>query len=770
MKTLHYLFLLPLAVFPFLGADKPEVKPDDKAAATAPVVPPNVLAPLENIVRQLAKGAREREVKDLLRALEQLGYPAANHAKLEKSAKDDLAKATKPLDSLPAGAKQLRVTATQLVAIMEKIPDEEQKQAFAKTILLLDGECVPAHTVLGHEKVGRSWVSADAKDMRVRRGEILQKVEEAKKFEVDMDTEENVDDEYIEKACGVKATVVRRGSFELRSNFSPEKTQRIMREVQRAWALGYWLRRDEFKLMPTGGGKANKIVWLLIDSREKHMKFAAALAAEGKLDPDTVKLLEMQDGELPGYRIKDGPHVCLAQWENYAEAVLLEVMSGLGLEGLRSPLVAGHLNWLTLTCFGHTLPGTAVKEELKRGYGDTKVAGDDREREELLRLAEAGIAGSRTWMQYLAERGEDPLFGKSLVDAVGLISGNDLHKCTSIVEFFQEANTYYRIYTKLGTNAEGGPVKRYEAAMDMSFGELESKWRTWLLGAQPGVADRIDKENLNAYPPDALAVLKYMNEIRDATYKGKIDGAWKLKFDPDLSEQCAAHAHYLTLHPEQRKWPDAHEEYADKDGYTVEGAWAGSHSVILFGNVEDSKRAIDGWMGTFYHRLPLIDPGVLRLGWGQEEDVWVLDMGSLAAPYRKPYLVLYPYDGQTGVPTAFDGNEFPDPVPEEGKDVVEAEIFGYPITIQTNPVDEKGEVVDIVMKLLESKDDKEVDCHFSSPLKPTNPELSPGGVWCLIPKTALRNKTEYKVVADWRNSNKTTTNAAKHLEWKFKTE
>lgn len=769
MKTLHYLFLLPLAVFPFLGADKPEVKPDDKAAATAPVVPPNVLAPLENIVRQLAKGAREREVKDLLRALEQLGYPKANIDKLAKASRDDLAKAERPLDSLPAGAKQLRVTAAQLVAIMEKIPDEDQKKEFAAKILQLDGDCAAARTVLGHEKVGKSWVASELKDLRVRRGEILQKIEEAKKLDVDMDTEENVDDVYIEKACGVKATEVKRGSLILRSNFSAEKTQRIMREAQRAWALSYWLRHGELKLMPAGVRKGYGALWILIDSREMHMKLSASLRDEGKLKDSTVKLLELQNGEVGSFQAQDGTIFCLSQIESFVESNLLESTCGLG-EGLRTPLTAGHINWITLTCFGCRLPVSAVKSELRRGYGDTKVAGEDREREELLRMAEAGIAGSRTWMQYLAGRNEDPLFGKSLVEALGLITGNDLHKCTSIVEFLQESNTYYSIYKKLGTSAEGSPVKRYEAAMEMTFGELETNWRNWLLGAQPGVAERIDKENLNAYPPDALAVLKYMNQIREATFKGKIEGVWTLKFDPDLSEQCAAHAHYLTLHPEQQKWPDAHEEYADKEGYTVEGAWAGAHAVILFGNVESSKKAIDGWMGTFYHRLPLIDPGVLRLGWGQEEDVWVLDMSSLAAPYRQPYLVLYPYDGQTGVPTAFDGNEFPDPVPEEGKDVVEAEIFGYPITIQTNPVDEKGEVVDIVMKLLESKDDKEVDCHFSSPLKPTNPELSPGGVWCLIPKTALRNKTEYKVVADWRNSNKTTTNAAKHLEWKFKTE
>ncbi len=764
MRTLHFLFCLPIAAAPFLAGDKPVEKP---AQAAAPLVPPQVLAPLENIAHQLAKGAREKEVKDILAALEKLGYPQANHDKLEKSTKDELAKAKSPLDSLPAGAKQLRVTATQLVAIMDKLTDEEAKKEMARNILRLDGECEAAHKALGHEKVGKSWVRSEFKDMRARRGEIIQKIEEAKRLEVDMDTEENVDDEFIQKSCGVKATVVRRGNMELRSNFGVEKTQRIMREVQRALALGYWLKRGGELKVPARGKPVTPNLNILIDSRELYKKYAAEIAAAGKMEPDDAKILERPNTDLASFDMIEGPSIRLAQWEASATCALMVKFSGMA-DKLRTPLSVGYLNWLALTCLGTTLPNYVVKDGGK-GYGDTHVAGDEREREELMRLAKSGISGSRSWMQYLAERNEDPSFGNSLVNSFGEIQGNDLHKCTSVVEFLLEANTYYNpIYTKLGMKAEGNPVTLYTAAMGMPFGELESKWRDWLLGARPGVAERIDKENLNAWPKDALNALAYMNEIRENAYKGKIEGLWKLKFDPELSEQCAAHAHYLTLHPEQQKWPDAHEEYADKEGYSVEGAWAGTHSVIAWGGIEDYKESIDGWMGTFYHRLPLIDPGVLRLGWGNEDIYWVMDMGSLAAPYDKPYTVVWPYEGQKDVPTAFLGNEYPDPVPRKGEQVVEQDEFGYPITIQTNPVDERGEVVDITMKLMDG--DKEVECYFSSPSNPSNPESAPGGAWCLIPKKALKPKTEYRVIADWHNSNKKTTSTAKHMEWTFKTQ
>jgi hypothetical protein len=586
--------------------------------------------------------------------------------------------------------------------------------------------------------------------------------------------------------------------------------------------MGYWLRKGQLQLPVAGGGP--KPIWLMIDSLDQYKKMIADLSSANKIDDDDMKILEKPNTQLSAFGIKGGPRVELAQWETSALSGLLVYLSQVR-EGIFSPLYAGQMNWLTLSFFGCTLPNYAFKEELVHFRGDTKVAGqdDEREREELMRMAKSGIAGSRTWMQYLAERGEDPAWRNSFVDAIGAIQGNDLHKCTSIVEFLQEAELLDTVLKQLNKGASATPVERYNSALEQAskevaraqakaaeakaaadpdgkesggkpdskepepadgaaekepqlfattVGELEAKWRSWLLGSREGVAERIDKENLNAWPKDALAALEYMNDIREAAFKGKVQGLWKLKFDPDLSEQCAAHAHYLTLHPEQQQWPAAHEEYADKEGYSVEGAWAGLHSVIAWGGIADYKESIDGWMGTYYHRLPLISPGVLRLGWGNEDIYWVMDMSSLATPYDKPYVVLWPYEGQKDVPTSFNGNEYPDPVPEgEPGSVDESKIYGYPITIQTNPVTERGDVVEITMKLFEGKDGRtEVDCVFSSPSKPSNPEAPTPGAWCLLPKQPLKLKTEYKVTANWTTGGKgTETNVGKHMEWNFKT-
>ncbi|MBK7877662.1 MAG: hypothetical protein IPJ77_18395 [Planctomycetes bacterium] len=778
LTSLFPIALVAVLAFAPVLAQKPGAKPAEPAPPGT--VPAQVLAPLEGTAKALAKGGREREMKDLLFALDKLGMAKANHEKLEKTCKDELAKTKKVVDALPDGAKALRTAAKQIMAIVTAMPEGDDKLLLARRVLLLDGENAEAHALLGHEKVGKSWVSTEFKPMRERRGDILTKVLEAKKLEVPIETGE-VDDELIQKYCGVQATFARRGRIELRSNFNKAKTERILREVLRAWSLSSWLRRlpakPDLELFLDEKTTTSRNVWILVDSREKYLKLANELMANGKMNPDDKQMFGRPNTEVGGFNTVDGQYVKLAQFETDVQASLLVALCNMR-EGILSPVTAGHLNWLALSCFGCTLPNYFYKEDQGAGFGDTHVETEDqkREREELLRMAKAGIAGSRTWMQYLAERGEDPAWAKSFVEAIGAITGNDLHKCTSIVEFLQEAEILRGAYKQLSSNATGRTIELYNAALGMTVGDLEAKWKDWLLGVRPGVAERIDKENLNAWPKEALEVLAYMNDIREKAFKDKIQGLWKLKFDPELSEQCALHAHYLTLHPEQKKWPDAHEEYADKEGYTTEGAWAGAHSVIVWreGGEEAMtfEEGIDVWLGSFYHRLPLTDPGVMRLGWGSEGIYQVMDMSSLAAPYDKPFTVVFPYEGQTGVPTQFLGDEHPDPIPNGPPGSVnEADLYGYPITIQTNPSDERGDVVDISMKLFEGKDGKkEVECFFSTPSNPTNPEIAPAGAWCLIPKTFLKPKTTYKVVADWISGGRTSqTSAGKHLEWTFTT-
>jgi len=151
--------------------------------------------------------------------------------------------------------------------------------------------------------------------------------------------------------------------------------------------------------------------------------------------------------------------------------------------------------------------------------------------------------------------------------------------------------------------------------------------------------------------------------------------------------------------------------------------------------------AIDGWLGTYYHRLPLLSPGLLAVGWGSSERAVVLDSGSLSMNIWYEAEASWPFDGMRNVPTKFQP-ELPNPLPGEDQSQ-----WGYPVTLQVWNED-GGEVAGVTMTLHQGKrDGPTVPSHFSTPGKPTNPEHAPSNAYCLIPKNHLRTGTKYVVVA-----------------------
>ena len=175
-------------------------------------------------------------------------------------------------------------------------------------------------------------------------------------------------------------------------------------------------------------------------------------------------------------------------------------------------------------------------------------------------------------------------------------------------------------------------------------------------------------------------------------------------------------------------------EYAESAGFTAQGAWAGAHGVIAFNG---SQSCLEEWFGTFYHRVPLTHPGLLRVGFGAAGETSVVDCGSLQDP-TGAYEGHYPFDGQTSVPRAFTP-ELPNPVPERE----DQSTLGYPITYQIGPDWGDGK---IELKLL--LNGTEVPCFLSTPASPTNPKVAPNGCYCLMAEEPLRANTEYQVVVN----------------------
>jgi hypothetical protein len=98
----------------------------------------------------------------------------------------------------------------------------------------------------------------------------------------------------------------------------------------------------------------------------------------------------------------------------------------------------------------------------------------------------------------------------------------------------------------------------------------------------------------------------------------------------------------------------------------------------------------------------------------------------------------------------------PNPVP--GADQSQ---WGYPVTIQFFNFEPQP---DVQMRLYVGKrGGVEIECHYSTPQKPTNTDCAPAGAFCLIPKTPLAANTVYAVAVDGWPKN------ASGADWTFTT-
>jgi hypothetical protein len=176
---------------------------------------------------------------------------------------------------------------------------------------------------------------------------------------------------------------------------------------------------------------------------------------------------------------------------------------------------------------------------------------------------------------------------------------------------------------------------------------------------------------------------------------------------------------------------------------------------VIAPGVATAEEAVAGWMGTFYHRLPLLEPGLKRIGFSLEERIAVLDAASLVVPDKNVGCVVWPARDMKDVPTRFvAGGELPHPVPG-----VDEREFGYPITVQTT---QKNGEMELVLCKGAKAGGPPVACHVSTPSHPTNPDLAPPGAFCLLPKARLEPRTTYTVVA-------TPSDGEAPLVWSFTT-
>lgn len=162
-------------------------------------------------------------------------------------------------------------------------------------------------------------------------------------------------------------------------------------------------------------------------------------------------------------------------------------------------------------------------------------------------------------------------------------------------------------------------------------------------------------------------------------------GLGEVPMDPALNTAARNHANYIEANDAY-----GHQE-TDPAGEHFTGEWVGDRvaaagfvydaidtsieevvSVSTLG--ADAAFAVDLWVDSVYHRVPLLRPALDAVGVGQAGD---FDVFVVASPWEPPGALQrtsLPVDGQFGVPPAFDSDrESPDPSA--------LGVVGYPVSV-----------------------------------------------------------------------------------------
>lgn len=240
-------------------------------------------------------------------------------------------------------------------------------------------------------------------------------------------------------------------------------------------------------------------------------------------------------------------------------------------------------------------------------------------------------------------------------------------------------------------------------------------------------------------------------------------GLAPVALDAKVSAGCLKHARYLVINEGQAALLglNAHREDPKLPGYSKEGDEAGAASDIGIGDYEPID-AIDAWMATLYHRVPLLAPNLKTIGFGcakGRRQGWATVMNVQSGRDATPvHPVFYPAPDQTGVPLHFPiSGEEPNPIPIDPDNRA-----GFPVTA-TLP---RSTPLQNATGKLTTAEGVDVPCWFSSPDLPANPKhaKAQGNVVCLIARDPLKAKTTYHVQFQGSLAGK-----AWEKKWKFTT-
>lgn len=160
-------------------------------------------------------------------------------------------------------------------------------------------------------------------------------------------------------------------------------------------------------------------------------------------------------------------------------------------------------------------------------------------------------------------------------------------------------------------------------------------------------------------------------------------GAACVNLDLTIGAAAEKHCEYYAMNSSDPTCTDVpHREVMGCPGFTGAtpmermraAGFDSSDGGEIMAFLNDAARAIQMWVDSVWHRIPLLDPATTVLGYGSATGCDVIDFGPgmRSEPAR---VAVYPYAGQQGVTTSFDGR-FEAPMPPEP-------ITGWP---SSNPI------------------------------------------------------------------------------------
>ncbi len=708
-------------------------------------IPRSRLRVLHRIGTDLAKLGREEEVTTLAEVLRRLGETQEGLARFQANLAKHLEGEPGSLRHSSALITRLEKETERLSKSLAKMPQALRTQV-AETLLLLDAQNASANMSLWHVRSpDGQWARPNLLALDEGRRRLSLRVQEARALAFGIDLKPS-SLTAVRNLYGEGRSVSAHG-ITLHGAQSEQKLRRILHGVLQGLALSEAMRGKPLAVPDL----SREHEFLLLDSRSR---FESALTeAVENLGLSFSDVAEIESTNQLSFQDKRGWRTSTwrpeAAYQSFLLWMILREILG---DGTQPCLAAGHMNWITLALYGTTLPNVMWLDP--HANQRTLTKGLRLDGRAVWRSAQRGLYGCRSWMIERVRRNEDPPWWKAMVDQLGKIQNDVLFKTTLVHEYLACSNQLASLLE--ATRAEDERVRAFEAALETDLPTFEERWGQWLLGSRDGLVQRLtllsQTEGSASEGQATKNMVRALNKVRAMAFRNQPVEFEQVVETPELNAGARAHARYLRQNEEQKYlWPDAHEEYIDRPGFTPEGARAGLNSVIAFTGSPDS--AMRQWMGTFYHRLPLLDPSVFAIGFASVERIDVLDCRSLRAPLERDHWIPWPADRLTRVPRKFQP-EFPNPVPGSSQ-----ESLGYPITLQVFRAQGR-DALEIRMSL-EIENKKPVECHFLSPDQALFEELVPPNAWCLIPKEHLKAATGYVVKVQSQTHS---------FSWSFRTE